>query len=212
MSNHRVTLAIISLFAVMLSAPAMAVTETRDATGFEAIDMKGAAKLKVDVGDHESVRVEGDDTLVAQTKTEVRDNTLYIETERSGTWKPSGEGLTISVTLPRLAALHLNGGVDAAVTGLNGGDSTLTVEGAARVKAQGRLDRLDVAIDGAADTDYEEVSADDVVGTVNGVGHMRLQAHRSLTATVNGVGSIEYSGLPSRITPFIHGAGSITPR
>ena len=105
-------------------------TETRELAAFEAIDMEGAARLEISVGSPRSLEVEAPAEVLERLETEVRDNTLYIES-RVKNWLPS-QGrprVTFRIALPKLASLKLGGGNNVILTGYAGGESSIIGDG-----------------------------------------------------------------------------------
>jgi hypothetical protein len=185
-------------------------TETRELSAFESIDMEGAARLEISVGGENSVQVEGPEEVLKRLTTEVRDNTLYIES-RPKDWLPSqGRArVTLRIAVPKLASLSLGGGNNVLLSGYAGGESTIAVEGAAHIKAKGELDRLTVRMAGAGHADFSELVSKDTHVTVDGVGNVIVHPKDKLDATMNGVGAIYYAGSPTEVSTRMNGLGTI---
>ncbi|MDY6945284.1 MAG: DUF2807 domain-containing protein [Pseudomonadota bacterium] len=189
------------------------VSERREVAAFDAIDMKGAAKLEITIGEPVSVQVSGHEKAVSRMQTEVRGSTLHIK-GRARDWmiRDDGSRLTIQITLPKLASLELQGGNDVRVAGLSGGDTTIKAEGAANINGFGQLDELTVRLTGAGHADLSELAVADATVTVDGVGSVIVNAHESLDATMNGVGAIFYTGTPHKVNTRMNGLGTIAQR
>jgi hypothetical protein len=188
-------------------------TEPRELGAFDSISMQGAARLDITVGSAQSVVVEGRERSVGRVTTEVRDGTLYIETRRKDWFVTSGsQRLTLRISVPKLAALRLEGGNDVRLTGFDGGSSSINATGAAHIEAVGRLDKLNVHMAGAGHADLSKLSANDASVTVDGVGSVIVNPQDSLDATMNGVGAILYTGTPRRVNTRMNGLGTIGQR
>lgn len=188
-------------------------TESRDVGTFDAVDMDGDGKLQIDVGSPASVTVEGKESVVTALKTEVRGDTLYISSKRKD-WMFFGgsQRLTLRITVPRLTSLTLDGGNDVRLTGFNGGESNIKVQGAAHVEADGTLKELTVYMAGAGHADFSKLVANDAKVTVDGVGSVFVNSKDSLNATMNGVGAILYTGNPHVVNTSMNGLGRISQR
>jgi hypothetical protein len=188
------------------------VSETRDVTDFESISLRGSAQLRITIGQPASLTVEGNQESVQSLETELDGDTLRIRTNRKGkAWLPGGSSqLVLKVTVPKLEELRLEGGNDVRLTGFNGGETTIAIEGAANVKANGRLDELTVEMEGAGHADLRELVATAATVTVDGVGSVYVNATESLDATMNGVGAILYSGTPRHVNTSMRGVGTIS--
>lgn len=124
---------------------------------------------------------------------------------------PGGSSrVTVKVTVPTLEDLKLEGGNDVRLSGLNGGDTTIEIEGAANLEASGHVDELVVRMEGAGHADLRELVARDAEVTVDGVGSVYVNSTESLDAKMNGVGAILYSGTPREVNTSMNGVGTIS--
>lgn len=185
-------------------------TETRTVGAFSSIDLEGTARLEVTIGSPVSLSLEGRDEFLQRLKTEVEGDTLYIRSKRRD-WISAGTNprVTLKVTVPHLASLNLEGGNDVLLTGFNGGDADLRLEGATHLKGVGRLEALTVFMAGAGHVDLKDLVADDAKITVAGVGSVFVHPKNSLDATMNGVGAILYTGNPREVNTHMNGLGTI---
>lgn len=185
------------------------VKETRDVGSFESIALRGSAELRVKIGSERSVAIEGSERSIGGLSTEVSGDTLYITTARKE-WSFGKSRVVIHITTPTLAELRLEGGNDVRLQGFNGGNSRIEIEGAAHVKANGRLDKLIVHMAGAGHADLKQLVANDAKVTVEGVGSVYVNSTGTLDATMNGVGAILYSGSPHEVNTSMNGLGTIS--
>jgi hypothetical protein len=186
-------------------------SESRTVGDFDSIRVRGSARLRITVGEPAALEVEGHEETLRRLDTEVDGGTLQIRTGRKE-WSFPGGGtqLVIKVNVPRLESLRLEGGNDVRIEGLDGGDMAINVEGAANLKATGRIDDLVVRLSGAGRADLRNLIAKDAKVTVDGVGSVHVNATESLDATMNGVGAILYSGTPREVNTAMHGVGTIS--
>lgn len=185
-------------------------TETREVEPFDAINLEGAVRLEIELGSPVSLTVEGRESSVQSLQTQVRDHTLFVKSDRRD-WITIGRTahVKLRITLPKLAALNLQGGNDVQITGLDGGDIKFRLEGGTLLKATGRVTSLNVALLGAGHADLNDLIADEVKVTVDGVGSVLVHPTRSLDATMNGVGAIFYTGNPGEVSTRMNGLGTI---
>ncbi|HEY8538491.1 MAG TPA: DUF2807 domain-containing protein [Steroidobacteraceae bacterium] len=187
------------------------VEERRDVEAFSEISLRGSARLEVHVGSGPSVEVSGSERAVKALKTEVFGDTLRIRTDQHGGWVIGGRSrVVVKVAVPTLTALDVSGGNDVRLSGFDGGKTTIEVEGAANLKAKGRLDSVTVKMAGAGHADLRDLVAGEAKVTVDGVGSVYVHATESLDATMNGVGAILYSGSPRRVNTSMNGVGTIS--
>jgi hypothetical protein len=115
----------------------------------------------------------------------------------------------LRITLPTLRGFANDGAGSVHISGLDGGDIEIENAGAASIVASGVASRETITLDGVGKIDASALDAHDVTAENNGVGVVRVRASGLLTMTVNGVGSIRYTGNPTHIDPHINGLGSI---
>lgn len=93
-------------------------SETRPVDSFDSIDMQGAARLEITVGETESLVIEGREKMISRVATDVRGGTLHIESKPKDWFISTGRPrIRIKVTLPRLESLHVEGGNDVRLAG-----------------------------------------------------------------------------------------------
>ena len=185
-------------------------TESRDVTAFDAIDMRGAARLEITVGKPESLVLEGRAGSIERVETSVSHNTLYIESKpRDWFMSSNRRRITVKISVPRLESLQVEGGNDVRVTGFDGGESRIQASGAAHIVAEGRLAQLTVRMAGAGHGDFSKLVADQAKVVVEGVGSVIVHPKDTLDATMNGVGAILYTGSPREVNTRMNGLGTI---
>jgi hypothetical protein len=188
-------------------------SDTREVGSFDSIDVEGATRVQIAIGERESLVLEGEEAVLSTVKTTVRGDTLYIDTKRRRWFIHHGRNrLQIRITVPRLAALTLQGGNDVRIVGFNGGATTINATGAAQIKAAGQLEQLNVHMAGAGRADLSKLLADRAKVTVDGVASVIVNPKDALDATMNGVGAILYTGSPSKVKTRMNGLGTIGQR
>jgi hypothetical protein len=190
-----------------------AASETRPVGSFDAIELEGDARLEITVGEPAEVIVRGASSVIGRTRTQVDGNTLHIEVHRKDwSWGKDRQRLTLEIKVPQLRLLQLDGGNDVRLRGFSGGQSSINVRGAARIRASGELDQLTVHLAGAGHADLSRLVVNDAKVTVDGVGSVLVHPKQTLDATMNGVGAILYSGNPSQVNSSMNGLGTISKR
>jgi hypothetical protein len=189
------------------------VTETLKVDSFDSIDIDGAARLEITIGEPASVVVRGSEKSVRRVNTKVSGDTLRIKS-RAKDWIIRNENarLTFQITMPRLESLRLEGGNDVNVAGFAGGETEIRASGALNMNADGRLEKLTVRLSGAGHADLSRLVTDAATVTVDGVGSVIVNPRESLDATMNGVGAIFYTGSPSHVSTRMNGLGTIGKR
>jgi len=137
----------------------------------------------------------------------VHDRTLEIG-QRDGHTSMSEP--TLSIAVPVLRGIENTGVGTTKITGLSGGDLALANSGAATVEATGRAANLSITLDGVGKIDTTSLFARNVTVTNNGVGGVYVRASGTLSASVNGVGEIRYTGNPTHVDSQVNGVGRIS--
>ena len=188
-------------------------SETREVGSFDSIDMSGAARLEITVGKPASLTLEGRASSIERVETDVRHNTLYIESKpRDWFMSNNRRRITVKITVPKLDSLEVEGGNDVRLTGFDGGETRIRASGAAHIQAEGRLDELSVRMAGAGHGDFSRLIADETKVVVEGVGSVIVHPKDTLDATMNGVGAILYTGNPREVNTRMNGLGTIARR
>ncbi|MDH4177133.1 MAG: DUF2807 domain-containing protein [Thermoleophilia bacterium] len=181
-------------------------SESRQVAAFTSVDLLGAADVTITIGAEQSVTVETDDDLISRVQTNVERDTLRIENDGR---LDTDLGIDVAIVVPTLEAVTLSGAGDVTIEGLSGSSLDIALNGAGSVEAAGAVEQLDVAINGAGTAGLANLAARDVDVVVNGTGAADVQAIQSLSATVNGVGTITYTGNPKHVDTSTPGVGSI---
>jgi hypothetical protein len=194
------------------------VGETREASGFTAIDMRTVGRLVLSQGEVESLAVRGSDNVVPLVKTSVQDGVLVIEMEEDYfvTDMHDANVLTFTIGVKDLNSLTLSGAGDVQMDGLTASRLKLNISGAGRIDFSGlSVDSLSLALSGAGDVTLsgEADSAAillsgagniDAAGLkvqtadidLQGLGNATLWVTGKLTGSISGAGNVEYYGNP----------------
>jgi len=194
------------------------VSETREASGFTAVDMRTVGRVVLAQGDDESLAVRGSDNVVPLVKTFVQNGVLVIEMEENiiVTDMHESNALTFTIGVKDLNALTVSGVGDVKMDGLAASRLKLDISGAGRIDLSGlSVESLsltlsgagDVTLSGEADSAAIQLSgagsidaADLKVQTANidlsGLGSATLWVTEKLTGSISGAGNVEYYGDP----------------
>ncbi len=187
------------------------VTELRGVDAFHSIDLRGAADVSVEIGPATSVALTAGRETLQGINTQVQNGVLIIDSKPGWRWFGDTGKLNVHITTPQLNALAVNGAGNVTITGVQGTALALALQGAGNLTAAGQTAALNARINGAGNMDLTHLVAVDASIVVNGAGSLTADVTGSLQATVNGVGSITYTGNPQKVESAIHGVGSIAP-
>lgn len=206
------------------------VTQRREVPAFLRIELRGPLDARVTEGQATSVAVTIDENLQQVVTTEVRGDTLVVDTERGMHFRGPGE---VVVTLPELRGLAIEGSGDARVQGAEAardveleisgsGDITwsgqagklvVRIEGSGEVALQGKAAELDAQVDGSGDVSGRALRAKSARLTIKGSGDMSATVDGGeLRAVVNGSGDIVWYGSAATSTLAASGSGTVSHR
>jgi len=203
-------------------------TETRQVSGFDAVELSGVGKLIVKQTGTESLTIEGDDNIVPKITTKVSGKTLMIGLEDNTTINPKTP-LVYNLTVKDVRSLALSGAGDIQADDLKASDfavqitgagnatmNSLTADslnakltGAGNVETNGTVPTQTVSISGVGSYKAGDLKSGIATITVSGAGSATVWVTTSLNATVSGVGNINYYGSPT-VQQDKSGIGNIT--
>ena len=206
---HRHLVQKLLILSLLVWAPLVhAAQETRDLPAFNGIKSQGVYKLRVTAGQARSVVVNGEEGQLAQLSTTVVGDDLVITMpeKKSHSWN---ERVTITITLPELTRLHIQGLGDTSLNDLVGESFELKYQGVGTLTAKGTVNRLVLKAEGVGRINAKDLTAREVDARLEGLGSVKVRATETLTARVEGLGSLTYFGRPKQVTKSAEGLGSV---
>lgn len=185
----------------------VAASETRSVASFDAIDAKGVGKLKLRIGDAESLKIIADDNILPLIKTEVKDGVLTLSTTGA---LMSKTDIVFEVTARRIKRMENSGTVSIDASGFNGGELSVETSGVGSIKLNGRVDSFTAELSGVGSLDADALAADRVDTSLSGVGSAHVRAEKSLRANVSGVGSLSWTGAATEVSTNVSGIGRVS--
>ena len=186
--------------------------EARTPTGFERVSVRGAIDIELQQGDF-AVAVRIDQNLISRLTTRVDGRTLLVRFE-GGNLGDHLPGPNVSVTLPKLSDVELNGSGRLVASGFEGEEpASVELSGSGELNWSGSTDALDVVLNGsgnltvtgeaeraeyylagAGTLDARELTAEAANIEVEGPGSIQATVDGRVDASVNGSGTIELYG------------------
>lgn len=80
---------------------------------------------------------------------------------------------------------------------------SIHVEGAAEIEGEGKVDTLDLAIEGAGENDLGKLKAQVAVVHIEGAGHAEIAPVESANITIDGAGLVELASKPKKLTTHL---------
>jgi hypothetical protein len=188
------------------------VTQTRMVGQFQRLQVEGSLDIEVSLLNRPDpgLRITAGEKTIDRIRTEVNGDTLHITTKSEGLVigpNPVGD-VSVSLGVPALAALVVDGDASVALSGLSAKALTLRIMGSGDITARGRVDDLEVEIDGSGDTNLGGLSAQTARVRTDGSGQVDVRVGELLEIVSEGSGDIVYHGRP-RITSRIEGSGDV---
>lgn len=204
------------------------VTQTRNLSGFDRIEMGGGAKLYVKQDSVFSVKVVGDENLQPYFETYVEGNTLHIH-ESNGVNLGFSTPVKVYVSAPKYTRFDMSGATDlysenqiqsteAIAIDLSGASEVVMdvkapslradLSGAGSVKLRGEAKTFEVDGSGSTDIRCFDLLTESTKVSISGAGDAQVFASVKLDVHVSGAGSVKYKGNPT-INQSISGAGSV---
>ena len=201
------------------------VKEERTVTSFTKIDISGGFEVLINQGSQEKLELEVDENLLELIKTEAKNNTLFIKSDKS---IGKAKSLKLYITVVNVDDIEVSGAVELTNKGtLEGenleievsgaGDVNLKLDveelkmdmsGASETTLSGKAHHFEIELSGAGELDAEKLKSRNVIIDISGAGSAIVNAKKTLNVEVSGAGSVKYKGNP-KITKDISGAGSV---
>ena len=181
-------------------------TQDRPVAAFDSIDFSSVGTVTVEQTGTESLQVQADDNIQPLLTSEVEGTTLKLGVQPGA--NIGRADITYRVTVRQLGGVVLSGAGSVNATGIDGPSLALANSGAGSLTVAGRTDRLNVDLVGLGSVDTRGLTAQDVDVSVGGAGTATVNAARTLSARVTGVGDIVYIGNPA-VTQEVTGLGTV---
>ena len=132
------------------------ITESRDVSNFERVDLRGIGNLEIVQGDEESLTITADDNLMQYITTEVENDTLVIGMKPNLSLDPS-RTIEYKLVLKSVSSVVLSGFGNIDSEGLTGEDLEVKLHGSGDIRL-GTLesDTLLVRISGFGDFEAQD--------------------------------------------------------
>lgn len=180
-------------------------TESRPASSFAKVDATGGYTIKWSSGPP-AVSVSTDQNLLPHIKTTITGDTLRIDADAS--LSPS-KTIALDISSPSLASVTLTGGIQFTADQISGKSFKVKSAGASDISLAGVIETLSVELNGASHVRAKALKAQFATLTMNGASDARVNVSDDLNATINGAGSVTYSGTPKKLEKSVNGVGTI---
>jgi hypothetical protein len=205
------------------------VTETRNETGYQGIDLRIAADVYFKQDPEYKVEISAQKNVLDEIQTFVSNDRLVIKLVH-GIRLRSHEDIRVTVSGPTMNALRVSGSGDISTTNAIttgridldvSGSGSITIpqltadyadaniSGSGDIKIHGGTIRQEkLKISGSGNMDFSNVTAVKAETTTSGSGDIRLNVSEELDVRISGSGSVYYKGSPA-IDTHISGSGKV---
>ncbi|MBN2325151.1 MAG: DUF2807 domain-containing protein [Spirochaetes bacterium] len=205
------------------------IQERRDLSFFHSIVFKGNGRVILGQGGENSVTVKADDNVMDMLKTEVKDGTLTIWSEK---WIMDESSAEYDIVVTDLREISVSGMGE--VTGKEtiradellirlGGTGSVDLEvdaglvrtrisGTGEVRLGGKTKEHDIDIRGAGELDANDLVSHNARVGISGAGECTVTVLENLTVDISGTGVVRYSGEPVVTVEYLSVAGSLEKR
>lgn len=205
------------------------ISETRAVSNFDRIEISYPATVLVSQGSKESLKIEAEDNLMPNLKTEVRNGRLEVFYRREGNKHVNPtKTVRITIVVKDLSDVDFSSAgelivekleTDSLDVSLSGAGNvelediqvralSMSLSGAGSATASGVADDLQLSISGFGDFKGGDLHNKDARVEISGAGSATVWVDDELDAQVSGAGSVSYYGSPT-VTRQISGVGGV---
>lgn len=237
--NSKPTKRVIAIFVVIMTlvnacgiVPVIGsgnlVTDTRQVSGFDKIEVRGDGDLVIIQDGTESITIETDDNLMQYVVANVQDGTLELRLDRNGMDNFRPTRLIFTVHVKELTGIAASGTWDIASEKIETGDLNITISGIGGVNidrltaknlivtfngtcaidATGQVTSQSITLSGTNAYRAKDLQSETTAIHISGTGDAILWVTDSLTVSLSSAGTVQYYGNPQTKIES-SGAGSV---
>lgn len=183
--------------------------EKREIAPFTAVEVSCPGTFNLVAQERKGFEIGGDDNIVPLITTEVKNNTLYIKSDKE--YDPKSK-LQIDISNPDIEKFVFTGAGEATLAKIKNNRLEITMSGAGELKASGETREADISVTGAGTIDAKDLHAEKTRVSSMGAGNIDVYATEQLDVNATGVGDINYYGNPKQVNKKAVGLGGINQR
>jgi len=189
------------------NATGVAVTESRDVSGFTQIKLSGFGTLNITQTGAESLTISADESALPYLTSEVIDGTLVLGAKSRLSFKLAARPV-YTVTVKNLEGIQLTGAGTINATDISASSFSVSISGAGDLTITGGAHSQTVKISGAGNYHAKDFATTETEVKISGAGNARVSASQALNAAISGAGIVTYYGSP-QVTQRTTGIGSV---
>jgi hypothetical protein len=203
-------------------------TETRNVSGFHAVQFTTAGSLDITLGEMESLTIEAGENILPHLTTEVEDGVLVIGYDMTQWPNLINIPIKFHLVVKDLDAVSLSGAGNVEMNGLDTTNLKVTLSGAGNINLKdiqasmintklsgagnislsGDVDLQQALLTGVGNYQADDLKSQTATILVTGAGSAQVWVEKELDVTISGAGSVGYYGYPD-VTQDISGLGSV---
>jgi hypothetical protein len=183
-------------------------SEIRPLGDFTSVTLNAVANVLISPGDKVQVTITADDNVLPLVKTTVQNGMLQIDSTQDYNSK---SGVKISITMPSVSSIVLNGVGDISIDQVHSDALDVQLHGSGDITARGSSSKLSASLSGVGDLNLSGWTAQQASVQVSGTGSAKVDVSQSLDASLSGVGNIQYKNHPDlHLIRHVSGTGDVT--
>ncbi len=172
------------------------------------VELVGPIDLRLKQGDIPSLKVRGEQRLLANIATEQDGSTLRIGAK--GLLLHPRRPIEVELVLPALNELVINGSGDSTVSGFSGEHLNVQLQGTGNLSFNGRYKNVEAGVNGSGGLNLNTGHGETVQLQMVGTGEIKSSGNcKELTAELTGSGKLDAQHLASdKVTVVLKGSGN----
>jgi len=203
------------------------VTEERQVSGFDKVEINGAGELYIEQGETEALTVEADDNVMEYITTEVVGDTLELKIKPNFNIMFSSK-IVYRLTVKELRGISISGSGKVVSSALTTDDLLISTSGSGKFEfddlqadsltastggsgeflLKGKVNDVKVTISGSGKFNCPDLETTSTDINITGSGEVTSWASDQLNIRISGSGSVRYYGSPE-VNQSIAGSGSV---
>ncbi len=203
------------------------ITETRQVSGFTAVELSGIGTLIIEQGSKESLEITAEDNIIKYLNSDIYGRSLRLGVDDFVSIEPTEE-ISYHLTVKNLERIEISGlgnieiealetsALDFEISGsgnayigaLQADSLNLEVSGLGNVEIWGSVEDQRIELSGAGNYNAEDLKSNKARIDISGTGKAVLWVESDLDVDLSGLGSLQYFGNPI-LNMDISGIGTV---
>lgn len=206
------------------------ISDTREIEGTKKLKVSGIFNLYLSQGDNPALRIEGDEELVQKLKVTQNGDWLELDFEKvNEKFFKKNSKVNVYLTVSELEEFVFDGVGniktespleldEVNIKGEGVGNLNLELQAntinadfsmLGNINLKGRVDAIRLTNDGMGNVDASDLIAQNMTLQTSGIGRVAVHCEGDLSITVDGIGTVGYTGNPNVIKEEINGIGKV---